>query len=95
MIRDRLVGMQERYPDLLRDPVYLGVIGMPQMKPPGNRLEMCTVCVGYDCFEEKSGSLGLHIRRELVELVNTLQYDEKDGLKNNDCIYSGDSESDS
>ena len=65
------------------------------MITPGNRLEMCTVCVGYDCFEEKSGSLGLHIRRELVELVNTLQYDEKDGLKNNDCLYSGDSESDS
>ena len=78
-ITEAVKGLDKKYPELIGEPFFGGIVSFPEIKPPGIPLEYCTASVGFRCLGQNRSRLAFALREELVTAVNDLMYGASDG----------------
>lgn len=78
VLRERLAELPSRYPEIIGQPEYLGVIALPEQNAISQRIAGCKVRVRFRCLEKNRTRLSYLLHREMVQVTHILLNDESE-----------------
>ena len=75
VIRAALEKLPAKFPEIVGEPLYLGVLEFPQKNPFSGRVQGGTACATFSCLEQDRGLLTLKVYQELMNTVQELLQD--------------------